>query len=671
VASDDVLPVLDVVDVTVAANGCDDWSGRQAEPNADGTDGPLATLAGARDAVRKLKKRGEHPNPVRVVLRGGVHFLDEPVVFGPADSGTRECPVTIAAAEGERAVVSGGRRIDDWRVRKLRGKTVWVADMPEVRRGKWRFRQLFVDGERAARTRLPRKGFYRIEALPDVKPTTRYNAGQRRMVFRKGDVQRWTNLGDVEIVALSRWIENRMGVKDVDLRTRTVTFDRKSMHNLTDESTGGGTQYFVENVFEALDTPGQWYLDRPAGKLYYMPKRGQTPDSTEVIVPCLPELLRLEGASAKKKVEYIHIEGLQLSHVEFSIPPKLAGYNQACNGVTGAVVYANAHRCTMTGCEVSHVGGYGVEILDGCVDVELRHTTVCDLGAGGVKPWHGSQRSTIADCVVCDGGHIFPSGVGILIGASGANKVLHNHIHDFYYSGISVGWTWGYQDSGHAFGNVVEYNHVHDIGHGWLSDMGGIYTLGASTGTRIRFNVFHHVESRGYGGWGIYLDEGSTDVLVEKNLTYRTKSSGFNQHYGKNNVVQNNIFALAREYQFNRTRIEAHRSLVFRRNIIYFRQGKFFRADSAEQGCEFERNLYWDATGRPIRFAGKDLAQWQGLGMDAGTVIADPLFVDPEAGDFRFRPGAPVAAIGFEPFDLSGVGPRPRQCNRVPGERPA
>lgn len=186
-------------------------------------------------------------------------------------------------------------------------------------------------------------------------------------------------------------------------------------------------------MFEALSEPGQWYLDRNEGKLYYLPMPGEDPNKTEVIAPALTEIMRIEG-QADRNVESLVFEGLAFAHNEWAMPANKSGSEQAA--------------------------------------------------------------------------------VDVLIGKASGNKVLHNHIHDFFYTGVSVGWVWGYGEND-ACGNIIEWNHIHDIGKFALSDLGGIYTLGVQPGTRLRFNLIHDVNSRTHGGKGIYPDEGSTDILME------------------------------------------------------------------------------------------------------------------------------------------------------------
>jgi len=161
----------------VAPDGDDKrWTGRVAEPAPDGKDGPLASIEGAQKAVRKLRDTGALRGPVTVWLRGGRYFLDKPVVFTPEDS----CPVTYASYPGEEAVLDGGRRIDGWREEEVNGRTVWVADIPDAAEGKWYFYQLFVDGRRRPRARLPKEASTGWRACPASSPN-RCTGGPRSM----------------------------------------------------------------------------------------------------------------------------------------------------------------------------------------------------------------------------------------------------------------------------------------------------------------------------------------------------------------------------------------------------------------------------------------------------------------------------------------------------------
>jgi parallel beta-helix repeat protein len=247
--------------------------------------------------------------------------------------------------------------------------------------------------------------------------------------------------------------------------------------------------------------------------------------------------------------------------------------------------------------------------------------------------------------------------VGVWVLQSGRNQIVHNHIHDLFYTAISVGWTWGYGPN-QSKGNIIEYNHLHAIGKEMLSDMGGIYTLGVQPGTRIRNNLIHDIASFTYGGWGIYPDEGSTEMLIENNIVYNCKSAGFHQHYGRENVVRNNIWALNRENQLMRTRAEEHVSFIFEGNIVYFDQGRLLGSNWTGDKYTMKNNLYYDTRGGEIRFAGKTFNEWKAGGQDTGSLVADPLFVNAGNLDFRLRPDSPALKMGFKPIDMSTVGPR-------------
>ena len=657
----------------VALNGNDEWSGRRATRKGRSADGPFATIARARDAVRE----GGRSRPIEVCIRGGRYALDEPLAFAHADSGTEACPITYKAHRREKPVVSGGTVITGWKATTVHGRKAWVAELPDVKKGKWYFRQLFVNGERRPRTRLPREGLYHFAGLVGANRKTRWGKGQVKMRFAEGHLSgKWHNLGDVEVIVHHLWSESRLPIKSVDDTKRIVEFDRRSVFKLAEDHRPEPGRYYVENVLEALDTPGQWYLDRRKGLLYYLPRKGETIRKTEIVAPRLPQLVRIEGSDDGRWVRHLHLQGITFANTEWELPDGCAGFAQAAvavhgfphlpSGCPGAVTLRRVEHCSVRGCTVAHVGTYAVELEAHCKHNAVVGNTLTDLGAGGVKCCHGSSHSTVTDNEIAGGGRMFPSCVGIWVGKSSFNTVSHNHIHDLYYTGISVGWSWGYQTSS-AHHNVVEWNHIHNIGQGVLSDMGGIYTLGDSPGTRLCHNLIHDVEAYSYGGWGLYTDEGSTGILLENNIVYRTKTGGFHQHYGRDNIVRNNILAFARLGQIQRSREEDHCSFVLDRNIIYWTEGPLLHGNWTNDHWTSDHNLVWNPAGHPFDLAGRSLDAWQAAGHDLHSLIADPLFRAPETGDFRLKPNSPALTLGFQPIDLRAAGPRLRGSRQSAG----
>jgi Right handed beta helix region/GH141 insertion domain len=649
----------------VSSLGNDHWSGKLDRPNAGHTDGPFRTLVRARDAIRELKGSGPLKSRVTVYVRGGVYQLDEPLVFTSQDSGTSEAPITYEAYPGETPVVSGGRVIAGWH--KAGGNSavpsparnhVWVAEAPGMKQGQWYFHQLFINGRRKTRARLPNHGFYYVDGLiSDTSPA-------HFKFYDRAVRPEWATEGDVEIVALQNWAEIRDPITSVNEATHMVTLAGRRQPYAE-----ANARYWVENTLDALDAPGEWYLDRKSGRVYYYPASKENMSQAQAVASRLKQLVRFQGDAAKGRlVSHIELRGLTFSYSDWSLPS--TGYPdlQAAFDIPAAISGEGARSCTIEKCRFIHLGGYAVALGKGSRGDRIVRNEMTDLGAGGVKigdtkipdeKQTESSGNEIAYNHIHDIGIVYPAAVGVWIGQSSNNVVAHNEINDTYYTAISVGWTWGYGPTA-ARGNLIEFNSLFDIGRGMLSDMGCIYTLGVQPGTVERNNVCHDVSRYKYGGWGIYTDEGSSHILIEDNVVYRCEDGGFHQHYGEANVVRNNIFALGDTAQIRRTREENHVSFTFTRNVVYWKDGKLLDGKWDDNHFRFDKNVYYSVSGAPVEFSKWAFKDWQARGQDLHSLMANPLFVDPERGVFTLERGSPALTMGFKPIDVSTVGPKGR-----------
>lgn len=629
-------------------------TGRWARPSQQ----RFATLPEAL-AQARIERKASPNRRIRITLDAGRHELDEPIVLTPEDSGASEtAPLIVEGTSGKETSLVGGRILTGWKMVDPSSRR-WELDLPEVRNGSWYFRSLYINGQRATRARTPNKDFFRIQgASPSDHPV--------QIRYQGTDIKpAWAKLGDVELVALLAWADLRMPIRSVDLSNHLATLSG----NPQPSNKEANARYFIENAPDALDSPGEWYLDKRTGRLSYFAKAGEDLSKAKVTAPRLKQLMRWEGNFATKTaVRHVVLRGLDLAETDWDLAPDGYADVQAAVRIHGDLLLRGVEDSVIEDCLFRGLGGYGVELGPGCRRVRVTGNEMSELAAGGIRigedrvekdAFFANYGHEISQNHIHHCGLIYPPAAGVFILQSGTNRVAHNHVHHLNYTAVSVGWTWGYTDSP-CRANIVEFNHMHDLGQGMLSDMGAVYTLGPQPGTIVRNNLIHDVDSFTYGGWGLYTDEGSTGILMENNVVYRCKSSGFHQHYGRDNIIRNNIFALNREAQLMRTREEDHQSFEFTHNIVMFNQGVLFAGNWKNRHYVMDGNVYFDTRTNhdlaKMTWAGLSWDAWQKAGLDAKSVVADPLFVDPLRGNFTLKPNSPAITLGFRPISLKEVG---------------
>jgi hypothetical protein len=643
-------------DFTVATNGSDRAAGT--------AEAPFATLSRARDAARALRKTEPgRASPVVVEIREGVYTLQEPLAFCPPDAGSPEAPLVFAAAAGARPVISAGVRITGW---KADADGVWRATVPGTARRGWSFSQFFVNGRRRLRPAFPENGYFVPEA--NLPGDTNKRESRKGFVYARGDIQpSWRHFRDVEVSLIWAWQYARAHVASVDAGKReavlSLNADRLFNHpNRTD------LYYRLVNIREELRRPGQWYHDRETGEIAYLPEQGENPDQAETIASRLENAVVIRGEKGKQHVSDITFRGLTFAWSDWSIGTNGYWDSQGAAELPAAIQADYADRIRLENCAVRNTGGTAVRFGLGCRDCAAEGCEMTDVGGSGVASgafWKGASDkdnettgTVVRQCLIGWYGRDQPGAVGILIGGANRCLIAHNTIHDGYYSGISVGWTWAAHPS-FTHDNTVEWNHIYGYAPGVLSDGGGVYTLGLQPGTVIRYNRVHGAVAARYGFHGFYFDQGSSCLTLSNNLAYDTDSGIVLPNGDKSgNLIANNIFADGRDQQFyaeDRTADCKFGTNRIERNLFAWREAN--RGGNTGAPNRYASNLWWlvDAPER-IRtaFNGKAFAEWAET--DTGAVFADPQFRNADMGDFTLSPRSPALALGFMPFDLADAG---------------
>lgn len=688
-------------DFYVSVSGSDSWSGMLAAPNAHKSDGPFATLERARDAVRELKTQTQKATDLVVLIREGTYPLTNTVIFGLEDSGVGTATITYAAYPGETPVFSSGRQIQGWE--EVTGK---LPGLPESAQGKVlvaktaaRFLTLYyADG------RLPRARSDRF--VPKGSST--------ELRFPKGRLKNWPNVKDAEILVRPTrlWTMNVLPLVSVNEELGIARTEIPATYGMNKIGC------WVENVLEELDEPGEWALNTQDKKVYLWPRTPLHEGKSPVIAPQLIEYIRVEGAIDKEgpkdiPVRNLCFRGLTFQHGErYTLTRDDAGLQHDWDMFdkgNALVRLRGAENCVVEQCHFLHSGSGAIRVDLHGQNNKITGNHIEHMGGGGVLLCgYGpgtkdvNKNNLVSNNDIHHVGEIYWQSPGIYICQSGENRVANNLIHHTNYTGLIVSGivhrfitrgdkresqrTVRWHELGnlskdpqpddvrpflHTRNNLIESNEIHHAMQ-ILGDGNGIYIRGAGPGNIIRGNYIHHLVSNINGQSAIRTDGGQEDTLIAGNLIYKCKSQGVTLKL--NNRFENNIVAnvIAPRGVYLKIVEGPMKGASNKRNIYYSSladctfisepgagtgkvgEDRRGRVPARMQDIDSDSNIYFCKVDSSP--GDKTLGKLQRDGVDASSLSIDPMFVDPENGDFRFKPDSPALRLGIAPFDMSRVG---------------
>jgi len=496
----------------------------------------------------------------------------------------------------------------------------------------------------------------------------------KQLYFDPGALRRWPDSPDKVLnvfVYEGGLCSNTMApVAGIDEEQSLVTTTRQVAGYRVDV----GARFFVDNVREELDSPGEWYLDRATGQLTYWPRsadfaRQPAGFAAGTVLSNLDRLIEVKGeAKEGREVGYLSFEGFAFEATDYALPTQDWYHSDSA-----ALWLGEANHIRVADSRFTNLGGTAVVLVGGCHDNELVHNeiTFCGAGAytingnpqnqhlGAAAPDRPAQKNTIAGNTIHHTGLLFKHGNPICANSGVGNLISHNTIHDAPRMGILL--------TADCAGNRIEYNEVRRTSLE-TGDTGAIYAYAVSKLTDpnvIEGNLV--VDSVGMGttkegaivsphySWGIYIDGESSNFQVRHNIVVRNVLGGVFINGGHHNTVEHNILVDGSDTEFwYSDYAQRGTGNVFRHNIIAWshpkaKLGLGGQNDAAHLDSDY--NVFWHA-GLPV----PELEPMQKRGLDVHSVVADPLFTDPAKEDFRLRADSPALKLGFQQMDASRIG---------------
>lgn len=577
-------------DIWVAPNG--------ADINLGTKENPLQTVSMAIRRVREMRRLSENnfTKAIHIYVREGNYQLYEPITIRPEDAGTSLSPTIIEAAPNEKPIISGGISLSGWT--KVKGNfiglpkeaigKVWVVDAPKVGGNVLDFRQLWVNNQKAIRAK--------DTPYPKMNRILSWNKKEETCWIPTPKFAEIARTGGVEMFIHQWWAIANLRIKKMEVQgdsTKLSFFQPESKIQsehpwpapwISKET--GNSAFYLTNAIQFLNEVGEWFLDKKAEKLYYIPRVNEVMEKAEIIVSSLETLVRIEG-TIDHQVSHVFFKNIAFCHTSWLRPsqqghvPHQAGLymldayklkmpgtpdkktleNQAWVGRPKAAVEVSyANHTGFEACRFEHLASTGLDYHKGVHDNSIKGNLFKDIGGTGIQagvfadeateihlPYNPSDEREVCTNLLISNNLISDvtnedwGAVGIGAGFVKGINIEHNEISDVSYSGISMGWGWT-KTINAMKNNYISANKIHHYAK-HMYDVAAIYTLSAQPGSVISENYVDSIYKAPYAHipnhwFYLYTDEGSSYFTIKDNWS---PSAKFLQNAnGPGNTWQNN-----------------------------------------------------------------------------------------------------------------------------------
>ena len=499
------------------------------------------------DALAVIKQHKDS-RAIKFVLADGYHHLKKTLEFDNIPQ-----KVTIEALNQGKAVITGNIRI---KKENIQQKSNRIVSFPLERE----CYLMNVNGRYVTMSSSASKdnpyGMKQFSDFRKEKATNTYSA-----VFEKDEIKKM-EIG-AYIFIYCKWIMYKLKIQSIDSKNKRVTMSGMAV-NVSYINNDKKVYYSIHNSRKVLAPSTYAWIQN---KMYYALNKNENIQNVQIQIPVLSKLISIRNGQNGISIKGVLVEGATMDNLLFEEAQGGANFS-------AAIDIQNSQNVTIENCEFTTNLGYAIKISNNSAYCTLKNNYLHDTQGGGFmvgdyKLKDNTNHITIHNNLIKSFGRMNATSEGILVTKANQVTITNNTICDGYYTGISLGWTWGYGKT-YSYGNYVANNHIHHLMQCVLSDGAGIYTLGNQKETIIENNYIHDVVSRVFNAAGsslLYFDEGTSNTVARNNVCFGSHT-GFHEHYGKVNLVVNNVFAYTNLVSMRLSNIQKDSLLTLKDNIL-------------------------------------------------------------------------------------------------------